>query len=58
MIQRPAEFHTSQEEEYHIVDMVKMNYTQVVKIMAELGADLSIKSKKKIEYHSKNVQDD
>lgn len=38
--------------------MVKMNYTQVVKIMAELGADLSIKSKKKIEYHSKNVQDD
>jgi hypothetical protein len=39
----------SDDEEYYIVDMVKMNYAQVFKIMVhKFNADINVKSKKEM----------
>ena len=35
--------------EYHILEMVRMNYTQVFKVILKLGAKLDVKSTKRLE---------
>ena len=57
-IRYPVENHTDPQEEYYIVDMVKMGYIQVVHIMIELEANLNIKSKKKVYYKSDLIKED
>jgi hypothetical protein len=42
----PKKNHTAADEEYYIIDMIRMSYTQVVHIMIKLEADLNIDSKK------------
>ena len=47
-----------EEDEYYIVDMVRMNYTQVVKVMIGLNAKLDVESKKRIDYSNGEISDD
>lgn len=42
----PKTHHTAADEEYYVIDMIRMSYTQVVHIMIKLEADLDIDSKK------------
>ena len=54
-IKNPKDEHRKKEEEYHIVEMVKMSYTQVVHIMMNIGADINIKSKLKVTYKKEDT---
>lgn len=49
-IKQPLVYHTAEDEEYYIVEMVQMSYSQVVKVMLKLGADSQVLSKKRIDY--------
>lgn len=51
-IRQPTKYHTSEDEEYYIIDMVRMSYSQVVKIMLKLRADHRITSKKRVYYEN------
>ena len=51
-IRWPIKHHTSEDEEYYMVDMAVMGYSQVVKVMLKLKADPQVVSKKHVIYDS------